>query len=464
VSDVDWIPALAVLAAGLAIGAALLWRVVLRGAAHPISAPAAPAVELRDLEGKYQALIAQLRELDEVGAPKRTPEQLSREREELEHTAAHALREIERRAPSRDERENPEVGWAPLPSAAAAPAAAPSTLKGFLWGVGSVGALGLLFFFVSQSARERTQTESMTGDASATAGARSDGAEVARAQAAVQRNPDDLDARLELARLHLVRQDMMGVFQETQQVLQRSPGNPRALSYQALVRLAMGQADMAESMLKEALAADPQLLEAYLHLMLVHVRSGRAAEAEKVLADAVRRFPGREDSLRSLLGEMRSPGGDEARAAESSGPVEDPHANVPVGEGAPRPGMAAREAARPPGSIKKVSGILELDPSLEGQGFAGAVLFVTLREGGFGAGPPLAARRIIAGAFPVAFEIGSADSMTGEDLPDELLVEARIDSDGDPVTRPPTDPYGQADRVAVGARDVKVVLKRRPAP
>ncbi len=451
-SDVDWIPALAVLAAGLAIGAAVLWRVVLRGAAQPISAPAAPAVELRDLEGKYQALIAQLRELDEVAAPKRTPEQLSREREELEHTAARALREIERRAPSRNARENPEVGSASLPPSAA-PAAAPSTLKGFLWGVGSVGALGLLFFFVSQSARERSQTDSVTGDASAAAGARSDGAEVARARAAVQRNPDDLDARLELARLHLVRQDMMGVFQETQQVLQRSPGNPRALSYQALVRLAMGQADMAERMLKEALAADPQLLEAYLHLMLVHVRSGRAAEAEKVLADAMRRFPDREDSLRTLLGEMRSPGGDEARAAESSGPVEDPHANVPVGEG-----------TRPPGAVKKVSGILELDPSLEGQGFAGAVLFVTLREGGFGAGPPLAARKFIVGAFPVAFEIGSADSMTGEDLPDELLVEARIDSDGDPVTRPPTDPYGRADRVAVGATDVKVVLKRRPAP
>lgn len=462
-SDVDWIPALAVLAAGLAIGAAVLWRVVLRGAAHPISAPAAPALELRDLEGKYQALIAQLRELDEVGAPKRTPEQLSREREELEYTAARALREIERRAPSRDEREHPEVGSAPLPPSAA-PAAAPSTLRGFLWGVGSVGALGLLFFFVAQSARERSQTDSVTGDASAGAGARSDDAEVTRARAAVQRNPDDLDARLELARLHLVKQDMMGVFEETQQVLQRSPGNPRALSYQALVRLAMGQADKAESMLKEALAADPQLVEAYLHLMLVHVRSGRAAEAEKVLADALRRFPDREASLRSLLGEMRSQGGDEARAAESSGLVEDPHANVPVGEIAPRPGMAAREAARPPGTVKEVSGVLELDPSLEGQGFAGAVLFVTLREGGFGAGPPLAARRIIAGAFPVAFEIGSADSMTGEDLPDELLVEARIDSDGDPVTRPPTDPYGQADRVAVGARDVKIVLKRRPAP
>jgi tetratricopeptide (TPR) repeat protein len=316
-----------------------------------------------------------------------------------------------------------------------------------------VGALGLLFFLVSQSARERSPEQSVTGDAPPSAGARAEDPEVARARAAVQRNPADVDARLELARLNLIRRDMMGVFEETQQVLQRSPGNPRALSYQALVRLAMGQADKAESMLKEALAADPQLLDAYIHLMLVHVRTGRAAEAEKVLADAARRFPDREESLRGLLADLKSQS-DETQAAESQESAPDPHADVPV-EGSGR---------RPEGAGKKVAGVLELDPSLGGERFAGAVVFVTLREGGFGAGPPLAARRIIAATFPIAFEIGSADSMTGADLPDELLVEARIDSDGDPVTRPPSDPYGQADRVAAGASGVKLVLKRRPAP
>jgi tetratricopeptide (TPR) repeat protein len=451
VNDVDWVPALAVLAAGLGLGAAVLWRVVLRGAARPASSPAVPALELRDLEGKYQACIAQLRELDEVGASKRTPEQLSREREELEHSAARALRDLEQLGPSSGAGVEDRAIESGTPAPASA--SAPSTLKGFLWGVGSVGALGLLFFLVSQSARERSPEQSVTGDAPPSAGARADDPEVARARAAVQRNPADVDARLELARLNLIRRDMMGVFEETQQVLQRSPGNPRALSYQALVRLAMGQADKAESMLKEALAADPQLLDAYIHLMLVHVRTGRAAEAEKVLADAARRFPDREESLRGLLADLKSQS-DETQAAESQESAPDPHADVPV-EGSGR---------RPEGAGKKVAGVLELDPSLGGERFAGAVVFVTLREGGFGAGPPLAARRIIAATFPIAFEIGSADSMTGADLPDELLVEARIDSDGDPVTRPPSDPYGQADRVAAGASGVKLVLKRRPAP
>ena len=35
----------------------------------------------------------------------------------------------------------------------------------------------------------------------------------------------------------------MGVFDQTQAVLEKQPRHARALSYQALVRLAMGQAD-----------------------------------------------------------------------------------------------------------------------------------------------------------------------------------------------------------------------------
>lgn len=444
-SEVDWAPAVSVLAAGLIVGALVLWRVVLqRGSQAP--APKAAPLEVRDLEGKYQALLAQLRELDDT-ASKRTPEQVEHERHALEHQAARVLRDADRLAqaaspPRKTRREAPQQTVAtPVPAPA-------SALKGFLWGVGSVAALGLLFFLVSRSAQQREPGGTATGNTPPGAAAPSDDAELAQARAAVERNPEDVEARLDLVRLYLVRQDMMAVFNETQTLLQRSPGNPRALSYQALVRLAMGQTQQAEGMLKEALAKDPQLLDGYLHLMLVYVRSGRQGEAEKVLADLSRRFPDRAESFKGLLGEMRARLRDDATAADAPGPGEDPHANVAVG------GRA--------GVDKKVSGVLELDPSLEGQVFRGAVVFVTLREGGFGAGPPLAAKRLQAGAFPMRFEIGSADSMTGEALPDDLLVEARIDSDGDPLTRPRTDPYGSADRVPAGSKDVKVVLKPRP--
>jgi len=89
-----------------------------------------------------------------------------------------------------------------------------------------------------------------------------------------------------------------------------------------------------------------------------------------------------------------------------------------------------------------------------------AVLFVFVREAGFGAGPPIAAKRLPATAFPIAFEIGESDAMMGQPFPDSLLVEARLDADGDPTTRPPTDPKARQDDVKAGTTDVHLVLKR----
>ncbi len=460
-NPVDWFPAVAVVAAGLVAGSIVWWR----AQKAPLTPRSEASLPLRDLEGKRDALIAQLRELDFAGE-KRTPDQIARDRHRLEHQAARVLREIDALAhasvaPTKQASKQP-AGVEPPPQQPVA--ATGSSLRGFFWGIGSAVALGVLFYFVSQSAKQRQQGGSLTGNTPretaepAQAQGASD-AEVQAAQAALAKNPDDIEARLGLVRLHLIRQDMMAVFKETQTVLKVSPGEPRALSYQSLVRLAMGQTEQAESMLKEALAKDPQLLDAYIHLMLVYSRTNRAADADAVLADASKRFPKRAAALKDLLGEMRQQSATDA-TADAGATAADPHAGVPVN--GPAAGPAAGPATSAPARAeKKVTGVLELDASLSGQKFSGAIVFVTLREGGFGAGPPLAARRIPAASFPMAFEIGSRDSMTGEPLPDDLLVEARVDSDGDPITRPPSDPYGRADRVAAGSTGLKILLKRK---
>jgi len=455
VSGVDWFPAVAMLAAGLVTGAIVWWRAQKTPAAARTETP----LPLRDLEGKRDALIAQLRELEFAGE-KRTPEQIARDRHELEHQAARVLREIDVLASVRGDAPRPSPKKESEIPAPAAPAVAAkgSSLRGFLWGIGSAAAFGVLFYFVSQSAKERKEGGSLTGNTPRETAApetnEASDAEVQAAQAALAKNPNDVEARLALVRLHLIRQDMMAVFKETQAVLKISPGEPRALSYQSLVRLAMGQSQQAESMLKEAIAKDPQLLDAYIHLLLVYTRTNRPSDADTVLAEASKRFPTRAASLKELLGEMRDRSTADATAS-ASGATPDPHAGVSD------PAPASGQGAAPAGAEKKIAGVLELDASLAGQTFPGAIVFVTLREGGFGAGPPLAARRIPAASFPMAFEIGSRDSMTGQPLPDDLLVEARVDSDGDPLTRPPSDPYGRADRVSAGTTGVKVVLKRR---
>jgi hypothetical protein len=40
-----------------------------------------------------------------------------------------------------------------------------------------------------------------------------------------------------------------------------------------------------------------------------------------------------------------------------------------------------------------------------------------------------------------------------------MRIDVRADSDGDPMTRPATDPSGFADGVAVGKTGVRIALK-----
>ena len=87
------------------------------------------------------------------------------------------------------------------------------------------------------------------------------------------------------------------------------------------------------------------------------------------------------------------------------------------------------------------------------------MIFLTVRPAGVAQGPPVAVKRLESGRFPLQFEVGSGDSMMGQALPDRMRIDVRADSDGDPMTRPPTDPKGYADDVALGRTGVRVTLK-----
>lgn len=436
---VDWIPGVLVLALGL-VGGLVLVRRLARGAAT-VPAGEPRALRLRDLEARRDALLDQLRDLhDAPGA--------QGERERLEREAARVLREIDGVPPVRAAR--PEKHAATAEGGARPQRAA---LKGFWWGTASAAAIGLLLFLASRSATEREEGGSLTGEIPGSSGAAGPGAragadaEMAKLQAAVQRNPDDLEARMALARAALSRQDMMVVYDQTRAVLEKEPRHARALSYQALVRLAMGQADTAEKMLRQALEAEPDLLEGYIHLSLVHLRQGRTAAAEKDIEEAARRNPTHAPRLRALWAEMRAQS--ESPPLQGTTGAEDPHAGL--GEPPARAGGATGGG---------IGGTVELAPGLTPP--ASATLFITVRAAGTAGGPPIAAKRLSAGSFPLTFAVGAGDSMMGQTLPDRLRVDARVDSDGDPLTRDPADPVASADGVRIGDTGLRLVLKRGP--
>jgi tetratricopeptide (TPR) repeat protein len=496
-SSVDWWPAVSVLAVAVALGLAFVWR--LRSApARAIEAVATAPLEVRDLEGKREALFQQLRELEDTGAKLR-PEQLARERYEVELQAARVLQELDERTELLTRHERKEAARRrreqALGPAVEATGTSQPALRGFLWGIGSAAAVAALAYFAIQAARPRDSGPPATGEGPARSSPQAS-AEESQLRAAIARNPDDLEARLDLARVLLARQDLMAVWNETQYVLKRAPGSPRALSYQALVRLAMGQGDMAVSMLKQAISTEPGLLEAYLHLALVYVRLGQPDQAESVIGDASQRFPTQADGLKRFLAEMRA-------QSETEGPVAvegDPHAGIPAPgtEGGRASGAATRSATDlatragganrgavagsaqgaassrgreaaggsatgtgGAGGDRRIAGVVEVDAALKGAVAPGSIVFVTVRDSSFGAGPPLAAKRLPARGFPIRFEITGADSMMGEALPESMLVEARLDPDGDPMTRSPTDPKARLEDVKPGSTDLHLVL--RPA-
>lgn len=447
-SHVDWTPGVVILLVGLVVGAALIWRLLARRARID---PRVDSLELRDLEGKRDSLVQQLKELDESPGSM-GPEEQSAERRRLELETARTLRSIDhlRAGPSVKGKgsrgaspaaESSKPGILPAQPATGRPEGGSSATKGFFWGVGLMSAVGLLIFFVSRVATERVGDAQLTGNLPEAVQQQPD-QELRELLLKVEQNPEDINARLELSFAFLVRENLMEVFNQTEYVLKRVPGEPRALSYQALVRLAMGQGEMAESMLKQALATEPDLLDARIHLALVYTELGRPDEATEVMREAIQRHPEQREMLTNLLAEIRASMTDPERAAQRQ-------------QAAAPPGTAPPASA---GSAGTISGTLELG-SANASIQPGAVLFVTARAAGVTAGPPLAAKRLPVTSFPVAFSISAADSMMGQDLPERLRIEARIDSDGNALTRAENEPVAILDDVPLGTASLRLVLR-----
>jgi hypothetical protein len=112
------------------------------------------------------------------------------------------------------------------------------------------------------------------------------------------------------------------------------------------------------------------------------------------------------------------------------------------GAGAPMGGRGAPPVAAG-GDAGALRGTVSLAAELEGRVPAGAVLFLIARRGE--SGPPLAVKRIVGARFPLEFSIGPEDRMI-EQMPFDgpLRLTARLDADGNAMTRQPGDLQGAA--------------------
>ncbi len=141
------------------------------------------------------------------------------------------------------------------------------------------------------------------------------------------------------------------------------------------------------------------------------------------------------------------------RAAQKGG---DAKPGMPAAPGAPseQGGPPAASSAATP-----LSGTITLAPEFERKVPAGAILFLIARKGE-GGGPPLAVKRVESPTFPMDFTIGPDDRMI-EAMPFEgpLQLSARLDADGNAMTRAPGDLQGQATEMQQpGASGVAIVI------
>ncbi len=131
--------------------------------------------------------------------------------------------------------------------------------------------------------------------------------------------------------------------------------------------------------------------------------------------------------------------------------------------GVPQRGMPPTRAAAPAAASnvpadpsQSLRGTVRLADGVEDPGEG--VLFIIVRN--TATGPPLASLRLPVGEFPLEFEIGPANVMIpGRPFEGALSLSARIDRDGNPMTRQPEDLVGDVSgTVEPGASGLEIAL------
>jgi cytochrome c-type biogenesis protein CcmH len=152
-----------------------------------------------------------------------------------------------------------------------------------------------------------------------------------------------------------------------------------------------------------------------------------------------------------LISEVQA--GESAAAAQPAAATGAISAAIEMERATRAPPAVATEA-----TSEAIEGTLEVAPNLVGRIPPGAVLYVVARTAQ--GGPPLAVVRVASPRFPMRFSIGPDDRMN-QSMPfaGEMLITARVDTDGNAMTRSPGDLQGaSATPNAPGDRGVTLLI------
>ncbi len=445
IPETNWIPGIIVLLIALAAGLVVMLR-----SRDGARLPPAQATRREELTRQRDALYALLREHTQVRGANAEPGWAT-ERDRLELEAARVLHAIAAT----------DAGdLVPAPSGPGFGARHPQ-LVGAIWGAGVVLFGGALYLSLQEFTKDRPVQGSLTGNSQGDEGgpveagpALSAGqeAELAALTAAAAAAPDDIGALNRLGHAQLHAGQLMDSFQTAEKAVVLAPADPEARTHQAIVLISIGDVATAAKALDKVLVGAPTFAEALAYRGAIAFQLGQPEEAAGYFQRAIDADPDMAPSVGPILDAAKrgeKPGMPPSGGSRAASP---PPTNAPLAAGGP-----STDAPRAP-SPDDVNGTIQVDPAVADRAKAGDILFISARPAGVTTGPPTWVYRQVVETFPLTFTIGPANAMLGGAAPAELVITARIDRDGNAMTRSPEDLEGKSGTLAPGATGVLITL------
>lgn len=420
-----------------------------------------------DLLAQHDAIVRAVREL-ELERDKLAPEVYADQRAVLLSQGAAALRALDGAAPagaapavappelsgtfrSALEAERQRLGEdrfaKALGTAGFGPAVPPPVLgmsaewKGAMYALGVVALLGALAYSASEQSAPRTAGGSMTGGSAPSQEAPVDPQAEAQKKALEDRlakDPRDINALDQLTEIALSERDGPNAKLYNDKALAIDPTDVDARIQHAALMSSVNMDDAALELLDQVLTEHPDNAMAQLYKGMIALGAGKkdiAAEALQKAIDLGVDGP----MIRQALAEAK---GEAPPAGPMGGPMD-----------------GGDQGSAPPGEAV-VSGTITLDPAATDAAAKGAVLYVSARDPA--GGPPLLAKKLPVGPFPMDFTLTTADRppMGGpRPLPAAFDLTVRIDFDGNAMSKDPGEPIATMPGISAGANGLAMNLK-----
>jgi hypothetical protein len=207
----------------------------------------------------------------------------------------------------------------------------------------------------------------------------------------LETEPDNIEALNMLTYDALLVRDMPTAMDNMEKVRNLNSEDPDFIVHLAMLQMTVGMYERAEIGFEHALTIRPGFPKAKLWKGYMLISMQKKEEALVVLDSITRELnlPEEEMLLRSLKSDLAAP-----------------------------PAM--------------ITGTVSLSEGVESPA---GILFIIAKRAAIGGGPPVAVKRIPNPVFPLSFDLGKSDMVMGGQWPEMVFLSARIDLDGNAMTK-----------------------------